>query len=338
MLFVKSVTLILVSSFLLFPTLVSGDDSNFKQELADSGFKIVFEKYDDDNWELFSMNADGSGMENLTNTKNEHELYPQASPDGKKICFLRDLEKNGKTTRDVMVMDADGKNRKLVAANSRQPCWSPDSKKIAFVKQEFKRFEITDYVSKGLFFYDLETGKTNEAANKKIHHIYNLAWSPNGKWIITTVHGGMGFKHGIIAIEIAGTRIIDLKLDGCRPCTSSDGKWVTWSGGHTIGLGKLSFENDTVKVVSKKIFHNGDKKHTYHPDFSPDGKYIVFSSGPGGRVKRNGPGTHTHVAEMVGVRGKWHLFVKPVDGSRKPLQITFGDDSTSKEAEWIVTN
>lgn len=282
------------------------------------------------------MNADGSDVENLTKTPDQHELYPQASPDGKQICFLRDLEKDRKTTRDIFVMDADGKNRKLVSKASRQPCWSPDSKKIAFVKQEFTRFDITDYVSKGLFFYDLASGKITEAKNKSIHHIYNLTWHPNGKWIMTTVHGGMGFKHGIIAIKIGGTKIVDLKISGCRPCASADGKRLTWSGDdHTVNVGEVKFVGDTVQIVNQQALHQEKELHTYHPDFSPDGKYVVFSMGPGGRVLRNGPGTHSHVAEMIGVRGKWHLFCKKLGTSDKPIQLTFGDDSTSKEAEWL---
>jgi hypothetical protein len=43
-------------------------------------FKIAYETYTNDNWEIFVMNADGSSPVNLTNTPREQEHYPQASP------------------------------------------------------------------------------------------------------------------------------------------------------------------------------------------------------------------------------------------------------------------
>jgi len=83
------------------------------------------------------------------------------------------------------------------------------------------------------------------------------------------------------------------------------------------------------------VIHQEKKLHLYHPDFSPDGKYVSFSVGPGGRVRADGPGTHTQVAEMVGVRGKWNLFVKRVDGSGPAMQVTHDEDMSNKESEWI---
>ena len=76
----------------LFPVRAQAADAEaLKAELGSSPHRIVFESYVDSNWDLFVVNADGSGRKNLTNTAGVHELYPQASPDGKKICFLADL-------------------------------------------------------------------------------------------------------------------------------------------------------------------------------------------------------------------------------------------------------
>src|SRR5579859_4487873 len=64
--------------------------SDFQKELKDSGFKIAYESYVDNNWEIFVMNADGSHPQNLTRTPDLHEHYPQISPDGRRICFSVD--------------------------------------------------------------------------------------------------------------------------------------------------------------------------------------------------------------------------------------------------------
>ena len=219
------------------------------EELKSVPHKILYETYVDNNWEIFVMNADGSGRRNLTNSANDHELYPQASPDGTMICYLRDTEQNGRTVRNVYYMNADGTGRMLVADRARQACWSPDSKKIAFVKQEFKRFSIKDFASKGLFFYDVATGEITPHRNndspdvkKRIHHLYNPTWSKDGNWIVSTVHAGMGYGHGILAIEIEGDRVINLGIEGCRPTLNPEGNRVTWSpDDHTICVAEVDF-------------------------------------------------------------------------------------------------
>ena len=46
--------------------------------------KILFETFQEDNWDLFVANADGSEPVNLTHTPDVDELYPHASNDGTK--------------------------------------------------------------------------------------------------------------------------------------------------------------------------------------------------------------------------------------------------------------
>ena len=53
--------------------------------------KIVYESFQDNNWEIMMVNADGSNPVNLTHTPEVNELYPHVSPDGKKICFVVDV-------------------------------------------------------------------------------------------------------------------------------------------------------------------------------------------------------------------------------------------------------
>lgn len=305
-------------------------------ELAALPHKIVFERYDTTNWELYVMNADGTDPRNLTQTPDIHEMYPQASPDGTRICFEADVEKDGDTLRSVYYMNADGTGRTLVAEKSRQPCWSPDGTKIAFVRQEFPKLNITDYVSKGLCFYDLKTGETTEHPNKEICHLYNPTWSADGRWIVSTVHAGMGFGHGIIAIEVGGMGVYDLKLSGCRPCLSADGRQICWGADdHTISIADIDLSGGAPKVSNKKIVSRAEVLHQYHPDFSPEGNYVSYSVGPGGRTQAKGPGTHTEVAEMVSVAGKWNLFVKRSNGEGPAVQLTWDEDLSNKESEWL---
>src|SRR5467141_3159627 len=130
----------------------------FGERLKSSSFKIAYETYTNDNWEIFVMNADGSNPVNLTQTPKEHEHYPQVSPDGTKICFSVDEGEGRDTIRSLWVMDVDGKNRKRLVDHAREPFWHPDSKVIGFLPQEYPKFNVIDYYTRGMSFYELATG------------------------------------------------------------------------------------------------------------------------------------------------------------------------------------
>jgi len=80
--------------------------------LKDIGFKIVYETFrksnDKENWELYLINADGSNPVNLTKTPDVDEMYPHASPDGEKVCFVADEMVKGEKIRNVYYMNIDG--------------------------------------------------------------------------------------------------------------------------------------------------------------------------------------------------------------------------------------
>src|SRR5438034_4573201 len=86
-------------------------------------FKIAYETYTNDNWEIFVMNADGSSPVNLTHSAKVHEHYPQVSPDGTKICYSVYEGEGRDTIRSLWVMDVDGGHRKKLADNAREPFW-----------------------------------------------------------------------------------------------------------------------------------------------------------------------------------------------------------------------
>jgi uncharacterized protein YraI len=73
-------------------------------ELATTGIrKIAFKSNRDGNWEIYEINADGSGLRRLTNHPATDES-PTWSPDGQRIAFYSDRDGNG----EIYVMNADG--------------------------------------------------------------------------------------------------------------------------------------------------------------------------------------------------------------------------------------
>jgi len=55
--------------------------------------------------------------------------------------------------RNLYYMKIDGTERIKIADNAREPCWSADGKKIAFLKGEFENFSYLD-MHKRTVYYD----------------------------------------------------------------------------------------------------------------------------------------------------------------------------------------
>ncbi|MDT7947456.1 MAG: hypothetical protein RQ897_03795 [Thermoflexus sp.] len=85
--------------------------------------RIAFASKRDGNWEIYVMNADGSGQTNLTNNPAEG-WRPAWSPDGRHIAFTSYRDGNG----EIYVMNADGSGQTNLTNNPAEdgiPAWSP---------------------------------------------------------------------------------------------------------------------------------------------------------------------------------------------------------------------
>ena len=321
--------------------ILAAADSGFAQDSLGPGtgidtksipYKIVYESLREadgaKNWELIMINADGSNPANLTKTANVSEIYPHVSPNGTKICFEGEEGTGKEKVRSVYCMNIDGTNRVKVAHNARQACWSPDSQTIAFLRAEFDRYTIQDFATKGVYFYDLKTSQTTEHPNcAKLYHLYNLCWSPDGKWFAATVHGGMGFDHADLAFPANGSEIFDLTpfhVTGCRPDFSMDGKTITWGATDwDLCTASIDCSSGKPQVTKVRTVVKCDKEHeVYHSDLSPDGRYLAFSYGPEANEMGGGeaPGWNICISDLT---GKW-------------VQITT-DGNHNKEPDWVPT-
>lgn len=314
-------TLILLTASVL----TAGQDNTPAVNLSAIKYKLVYETFNKSSFDICIINADGTGKKFLTDTSDIHEMYPKVSPDGRKISYLQDTGTGRDRKRDLYVMNIDGSGRQLISQDSREQCWSPDGKYIAFVKSESsRRFSMDSWSTKGLFFYDMTTGQIREHANKTLMHLYALGWSPDGRYITATVLGGMGFKHTNIGIDVNGTRYFQLNITGCRPEFSPDGNTIGWGrSDNEFTLAKINM-NRQVPVSSGDIipFIQVTRGYeVYHLDWSPDGKYIAFSFGPDGEQHVGGTaaGWNLCIAEIA--TGKWTYLTK--------------DGNQNKEPDWV---
>ena len=106
------------------------ESASLRDRLHALPYKLAYETYVEDNWEIFVSNADGSHAVNLTHTPGVHEHYPQVSPDGRQVCFSVDVGEGREAVRSLWVMDLDGTHRRKLVDGAREPFWSPDSRRI----------------------------------------------------------------------------------------------------------------------------------------------------------------------------------------------------------------
>jgi Tol biopolymer transport system component len=289
-------------------------------DLKEIPYKLVFESYREtdgkENWEICQIDANGSNFINLTNTPEIDEMYPHASPDGRRICFVADEGENLESKRrNVYYMNIDGSNRVKIAENAYQPCWSGDGKYIAYLPGEFPRYNPDMMANKGLEIFNLETGEAKRHLNDEILHRTRLCWSPGGEWFVTT---GRAFKSD-------SSISMSLSAPGCTPDIDPGGTRLVWNGtDNTLHTGSLDLDSPQFNVTDHKIVIVCERDYwIYHADWSPDEKYLAFSYAPSdGNEGVGGKAAGSNICICDFRTGKW-------------VQVTT-DGKHNKEPDWIV--
>ena len=177
------------------------------------------------------MNADGSGVTQLTNSGGGE--VPAWSPDGTRIAFVSSRDNPSGT--GIFVMNADGTNLKRLTLNpvysDSSPAWSPDGTQITFaaVRDGATQHEIYLMNADGTNLRRLTSGGGFN---------HGPAWSPDGSRIAFTSHRDGNFE--IYVMDADGgnqRRLTNNPDDDGNPSWSPDGtKMVFWtSRNHRYG-------------------------------------------------------------------------------------------------------
>jgi TolB protein len=96
------------------------------------GSKLVFESVTGNAFNLYVVNADGTGLHQVTTSTNRTDVQPAWSPDGTQIVFSRQIMDG---TGAIWIIHEDGTHLRRITGDRSQnshPSWSPDGSLIAF--------------------------------------------------------------------------------------------------------------------------------------------------------------------------------------------------------------
>jgi serine/threonine protein kinase/sugar lactone lactonase YvrE len=220
---------------------------------------------DDRRGEIYLINADGSGLERLTNSPGADE-GPAWSPDGSQIAFQSDHDGD----YEIYVMNADGSERTQLTSNNSirdmDPAWSPDGTRLVFQSDRdtpLGSFEI--YVMNA-------DGSAPTRLTDDPEYDGCPVWSTDGARVaFLSNRNGSG---GIYVMNADGTEPQLLADDGACPAWSPDGNRIVFTSNRD--------GNSEIYVMnadgSGQANLSQQPAFDYGPAWSPDGTQIAFWS------------------------------------------------------------
>lgn len=235
--------------------------------------KIVFHSNRDGNDEIYSMRADGTEQERLTNNK-ANDGGAVISPDGRLIAFTSNRDGN----LEVYAMNADGSNQYRVTshpANDIVSSWSPGGEYLAFYSNRNSNYDI--------FVTDVTGGMLNSLTESSYADDIEPSFSPDGERIAFCSKRDGNYE--IYVMDTKGrnaTRLTKSTLPDREPTWSPDGKKIAWTrraGEHNENIYIMNADGSDQRSVTD---YNGKD---VRPSFSSDGKKIVFASDRNGNME-----------------------------------------------------
>lgn len=113
--------------------LTTGSAYHAECAYSPSGTRIVYASNEDGSMNIYTMQADGSDVQQVTHTHHCYNGGPFFSPDGGRIIFRADRDLPHYL--QIYVINSDGTNEKQLTSNGAvnwAPYWHPNGKVIAF--------------------------------------------------------------------------------------------------------------------------------------------------------------------------------------------------------------
>ena len=239
-------------------------DAIFSPSFASDGTALFFQAESAGGSALKRAERGDSGVLHVATIVDDaaKNYHVKLSPDDRSVAF--DSDRDG--VRGVYVARADGSGVRRVSGNgyAAVPTWSPDGRRLAFLRAENNRPSVWN-----LWLLNLDTGEMARLTNYRYGQVWAGAWFPDGRRI--------AYSHE--------DRLILLDLDSGRstsymsprrgrlvrtPAVSPDGRWIMFQVFRDGGW-LLDLESGSMQRVL-------DDPSAEEFTWAPDGRRVAFHS------------------------------------------------------------
>lgn len=204
------------------------------------------------------------------------DVFPRFSRDGKlAISDIRNLATVA--TASISVMNADGSNKKVVFSDKDGaafvPTWSPDGQWIAFGFGGF--FGARETKPAKLMMVRSDGSQQSKDLTKGLPNSGFPTWSPDGKHIVYRVWGDGDYGLREMSLADGSVKTLTTELDNF-PAFSPSGDVITFTrrSAKTGDYDIFTMRPDGTDIKQLTTTPGNDS----HSSWSPDGKYILWSS------------------------------------------------------------
>ena len=263
------------------------------------------------NWELYLVQPDGTGLTRLTEN-DRVDTSPSWSPDGRQIVFRSRVDGSA----DIIVMDANGENwRNLIndpedsIFDEFYPRWNPQRDLIALYTDRFYSPDV------GCAWHRLAimpvAGGVDEmeVLEDPLTEQETLGWAPDGRHLAFSSRCDMQREQAVelFQLDIDTGEVIQLTDDGninASPAYSHDGRFLAYQSVHPNSSADV-FLLDLESGELANLTNNPEFKDS-HPTWSPDDSQIAFVSNRDGNDE-------IYVMDVI---------LEPFASSANPINIT----------------
>ena len=235
---------------------VDGFDDHSSARFSHDGQRVAFDASQGPRGgrTFFVVNFDGTGLRELG-----HDARPEWSPDDKQLAY----DVYSPQGLQIHVRNLDGEGDDIIAKGV-SPRFSPDGSKLAVTNHHWVRV------------VDLVTEEVIELFDKEFERVWaGFSWTPDGKRLALVVQRKPNGPRDLLLVDARGEQHglrVRLTNDmGGFVAFSPDGKQLVFDNHFQIYLVDVE-GNSAPKVIPHQTGRNKS------PDWSADGKWIVFSS------------------------------------------------------------